>query len=313
MSLSMIVGATIFFKVETISVEGNSHYTAEEIVSATGILLGSNLFRIPREEISQNITYALPYVQAITVKLTLPTEIRLVVEEQKGMVKLETEDGSWYMGVQGKLLEKIEENSLPFVEATEGYEESWAETWGNLDEMPPQVEGEVAGIQDYQLAPVSYTTIVSQEEVEAIQDSTMEIEGLFPPLLDWENSDPNLSLDFDPEEPVITVTGIEPVDPQPGQLIQVSEEDNKQLVALLQLFKELENYELFQEVTNIHVHIYQHFEFNYEDRFLVKFPFTTDYSYKLRALTSAVSNTEHYETGIMDLTQEHYAVLFTPD
>lgn len=313
MCLSTVVGATIFFKVETITVEGNAHYTAEEIIRATEIEMGSNLFTIPRGEISEKITYSLPYVQSIAVKLSLPTGLRLVVEEQKGMVQLVTSDSTWYMGVQGKLLEEVSSVFIPEqvpVEEGEVSPES-----GEENSLIPQNLSATSG---YSVVSLSQGETVTEEEwvegVEVIEEGSMENSSILDnlPTLDWNDSS-DYVLDFNPEEPTITVTGIELFEPVAGQQVQVAPEDSKQLKSLLALFKELETHNLFDKVTSIHVHMFQHFEFYFDERFWVKFPLDGDYSYKLRALVAAVSETEKYETGIMDLTHAHYAVLFTPN
>ncbi len=305
MCLAFVVGATIFFKVETIAVEGNSHYTAEEIITATNIQLGANLFSINQEEISKSITYTLPYVQSIDIKLQLPTGIKLEVQEQIGMVQLVTEEGIWYMGVQGKLLELVETPELsqakPWEESPEPSEDVFDEVLDDTFEVDTEdVSTEVLEENDFALTPLS---------VEETPDQGI---GQFLTLPWYE--DPSYQLDFDPEEgSVIIVSGITPVNPVAGNLIEVAEEDKKQLQALLYLFEELEAQSIFQEVETIHIHEFNYFEFNFSNRFLVKIPFTGDYDYKLRALMSAVSDIESYETGIMDLTQQHYVVLFTPD
>ena len=41
--VALTVGATVFFRVEQVTVTGNQRYTEEEIIAASGIQLGSNL------------------------------------------------------------------------------------------------------------------------------------------------------------------------------------------------------------------------------------------------------------------------------
>lgn len=312
MSLALIVGATIFFKVEQITVDGNSHYTAEEIIAATNIQIGSNLFSIKRNEIAQKITYSLPYIQTISVKLTLPTEIRLEVQEQIGMVELVTEEGTWYMGVQGKLLERVSNTAVTPEVSLESAEEN-PDDLDLLVEPSPQdditEEMPIAEPLETNLSQETQTTTLEQLSSSAMEDMGQIADS----LLSWTAPTIDYTLELDPDDPVIRVTGLTPIDPRPGELIQVAEEDEKQLTSLLSLFESLEENQLLTQVSQINLHIFQYFEFNYAGRFLVKFPFTGDYDYKLRALTKAVSDIEHYETGTMDLTQEQYAVLFMPD
>ena len=56
------LGATVFFQVETIAVVGNSRYTAQEVIDASGVQIGDNLFQMNKNQISQQILQRLPYV-----------------------------------------------------------------------------------------------------------------------------------------------------------------------------------------------------------------------------------------------------------
>lgn len=296
---ALVLGATIFFKVETIVVEGNGHYTAEEVIAATNIALGENLFTIPRDSISKNITYSLPYIQTVDIKLLLPTGVKLVVQEQIGMVELVTSTGTWYMGVQGKLLENVP-TTPSVIQKQPSLDESEEEN--STQESESLEEGED----------------ISGEDSETENGSK---DGLFPDLdqeslvelLSW-GDNTQYALDFDPElQHVITVTGLEPFEPSAGEQIQVEEENQRQLTALLSLFQELEVQEMFDEVGHIHVDQFNYLEFNYGERFSVRLPLNGDFSYKLRALMSAINDIEDYESGMMDLTHSNYAVVFTPD
>lgn len=297
MCLALVMGATIFFKVETIIVEGNSHYSAEEIIAATNIQLGENLFSVQKEDISQNITFTLPYIQSIDIKLHLPTGIKLVVQEQVGMVELVTDQGTWYMGVQGKLLEyhSISPSTLPTPVP---------------EEFPP-VTTEPAEIPEQ--IPEEFSEESSEDDTILSTLQSESVDSMINSVLSW-SEEPEYSLEFDPtDQVIIRVTGLTLEDPQAGELVQVEEGKERQLTALLALFQELEALGVFHEVSTIHVDKFNYLEFDFVQRFSVKLPFSGDFNYKLRALMAVVLDTEDYETGMMDLTQEHYAVLFTPD
>ena len=45
---------------ETIAVSGNNRYTQEEIITASGVQIGDNLFRMNKGEIAQRIRESLP-------------------------------------------------------------------------------------------------------------------------------------------------------------------------------------------------------------------------------------------------------------
>lgn len=316
MCLALIMGATVFFKVETISVEGNGHYTAEEVIAATNIQIGENLFTIQRNFIEQNITYNLPYIQSIEIKLNLPSGIKLVVQEQIGMVQLITDQEIWYMGVQGKLLELATPSLFSDVPQEEPYYEEWIpegwepeeETGENPEEWQGEWQEEEWQDDTLEEAPILFES----EEIQSIISTLSEETIPFVLETPWDDT-PEEPQTFTPPDMVVAVTGINPVDPHPGTQIQVAPEDEIKLEALLNLFKELEAQGIFSDVTNININKFNYLEFDFKNRFLVKLSFQGDFSYKLRSLMAAVEDTEDYETGVMDLTQESYAVLFSPD
>ena len=53
--VALTVGATVFFRVETVTVTGNQRYTEEEIVAASGIQLGDNLYSLNKVRIDRNL------------------------------------------------------------------------------------------------------------------------------------------------------------------------------------------------------------------------------------------------------------------
>ena len=134
------LGATVFFQVETIAVVGNSRYTSEEVIAASGVEIGDNLFQMNKNQISQNILQQLPYIGEVTPKRSLPSTITFQVTEIQAAAKVEVytapsseedvqaseEDSSgeaggetmpvqadeaWLISVSGKLLEEAPENS----------------------------------------------------------------------------------------------------------------------------------------------------------------------------------------------------------
>ena len=58
--VALTAGATVFFRVEHIIVDGNARYTQEEVVAASGIQLGDNLYGLNKLKIDSGIRAALP-------------------------------------------------------------------------------------------------------------------------------------------------------------------------------------------------------------------------------------------------------------
>lgn len=109
---AVTVGATVFFQVEQVEVVGNQHYTPEELVTASGILKGDNLFALRRNSIETAMEGELPYLETVEIDLKLPSGILITVEEWDAVATVETDTGNWLMSVGGKLLEQGEGDNI---------------------------------------------------------------------------------------------------------------------------------------------------------------------------------------------------------
>ena len=123
--VALTVGATVFFRVETVSVTGNQRYTEEEIVAASGIQLGDNLYSLNKVRIDRNLRTALPYIGELTINRALPSTIVITVTEWEAVAQVAVpspervaayreaagEDAisvaqePWLISMKGKLLE----------------------------------------------------------------------------------------------------------------------------------------------------------------------------------------------------------------
>lgn len=114
------VGAalTIFFKAETITVEGNLRYTQEGILAASGIETGDNLFLLNKVTAAQSICDALPYVESVSIRRALPSTLYITVSECRAAAAVGDGAGSyWFISGKGKLLEQsgVRPEGLTFV------------------------------------------------------------------------------------------------------------------------------------------------------------------------------------------------------
>ena len=81
-------GATVFFRVETVEVTGNQRYTQEEIVEASGIQTGDNLYALNKVRIDRRIRTRLPYVGELSINRSLPSTIRIAVTEWEAVAQV---------------------------------------------------------------------------------------------------------------------------------------------------------------------------------------------------------------------------------
>lgn len=103
---AILVGCVAFFRVNEIRVVGNSRYSAEEVIAASGVELGDNLFLVNRPQTANAIMKRLPYVEAATPVHVLPDTVELRITESRAVAAVEAENSWWLMNAGGKLLEQ---------------------------------------------------------------------------------------------------------------------------------------------------------------------------------------------------------------
>ncbi len=115
---AIVVGCVVFFRVNEVTVEGNSRYTAQEIIDASGVELGENLLLINKPQTAGAIQKQLPYVQNVFVIRRLPDGLTLRITESAAAAAIQVEEAWWLMDARGKLLEAGNESlkgNLPVV------------------------------------------------------------------------------------------------------------------------------------------------------------------------------------------------------
>ena len=93
---ALVLGMSVFFRVAKVEVVGNSIYTAEEVVEASGIGTGDNLFFINRFSAASRIFSKLPYVDKAKVTRALPNRVTITIQESSAMAYVQADDGYWF-------------------------------------------------------------------------------------------------------------------------------------------------------------------------------------------------------------------------
>jgi cell division protein FtsQ len=250
--VALTVGATVFFRVERISVSGGRRYTQEDIIAASGIQIGDNLYALNKVRIDRNIRTQLPYVGELSINRVLPSTIVIQVTEWEAVAQIAAPDPAQAAAVQEEL------------------------AGGEADAEP---------------------AVLGQE----------------PWLI---NARGKLLEPAPKDSRAISVTGLTPVAPQAGNMLETPESEKTRLEALTALLGALEQAELFSQVSSIHLESTQ-LTVRYLDRFDVKMRINADFSYSLRLMQAvrkeleAQGNTEI--RGSMDLTQKEQDAVFSPE
>lgn len=106
--LAIVMAMSVFFKISRIEVEGNSFYTDDEIISASGIQDGDNLFFLNRIAAGSRIAVKLPYVDSVTLNRGLPNIVRICVVESRAVGCVDIDGVLRSIGSTGKCLGTVD-------------------------------------------------------------------------------------------------------------------------------------------------------------------------------------------------------------
>ncbi len=101
---ALVFGMSVFFRVQTIEVQGAENYTVEEIIEASGVSTGDNLFFINSASASSRIISRLPRVESASVRPSMPNRIIITVVEGSALAYVDWEGQSWTLTGSCKLL-----------------------------------------------------------------------------------------------------------------------------------------------------------------------------------------------------------------
>ena len=111
----IILSNTVLFNCSSIEVEGNSRYTAEQIIAPSGLELGQNLLHIDCDAAEQRISAALTYIDMTEVKRVFPTKIKIVVQEAEKWYQVSANGVTASVSRMGRIVELGVDTSLPMV------------------------------------------------------------------------------------------------------------------------------------------------------------------------------------------------------
>ena len=116
-SFFLIVVAAIFFistffRVSHIEIEGNTHYTDNEIRRAIDIEEGDNLIFFDQFGTLSRVYAKLPYVEVVEIERSLPNKVILKVTESKALAYIMLGDEPWTLDHSCKVLGQATDEEL---------------------------------------------------------------------------------------------------------------------------------------------------------------------------------------------------------
>lgn len=104
---ALVLGLSVFFKVETITVTGAETYSAWSVREASGIKEGDNLLTFSHARAGALIKANLPYVKTVRFGIKLPDTVNIIIEEEDVVYAIKDTTGTWWlMNSGGRIVEQ---------------------------------------------------------------------------------------------------------------------------------------------------------------------------------------------------------------
>lgn len=104
-TVGLILIFTVFFKIVGVEVAGLSRYEAQQIIDASGIVAGENMFRLNRTEIEDKLVKEYSYFEKVRLKYNLPDAITIEVTEAQPVGAVQQGESYLLISAGGRVLE----------------------------------------------------------------------------------------------------------------------------------------------------------------------------------------------------------------
>lgn len=135
-----ILCLAMFFRTKEITVSGNDRYTAEELISASGIQLEQNIFTVDRGRTAQQIMGAFSYLEEVRIVPVMPTTVEIqVVESVPQLTVVNSAESYSLLSTGGRVIEQclgLAGEELPLVLGTSL---AWCDQGAYPRKLPPEV------------------------------------------------------------------------------------------------------------------------------------------------------------------------------
>lgn len=129
MLIGIIIGGIIYtllspiFNIKTISVEGNSKISIDEIISLSGLQLEQNMFNYKQSDVVENIKQN-AYIDTVKVSRKIPDTVEIIVSEREASFMIKFANAYAFINNQGYILEiSNKKQNLPIITGIETIQE----------------------------------------------------------------------------------------------------------------------------------------------------------------------------------------------
>lgn len=103
--VAVVLSLTVFFKISSFEVGGDEVYSPDEIIAASELKNGENMFGFDKEDVSSLVETKLPYVGELSIKRSPTGKITFTVKADKAVMAIDNGDSYTLLDANCKVLE----------------------------------------------------------------------------------------------------------------------------------------------------------------------------------------------------------------
>lgn len=108
-----------FFSIKRVAFTGNKHLTDEELRALAGVRLNGSLVSLSAKEVSRQLLKS-PWVRSVSLRREFPDTVSIAIKEAEPFALLDKGGHLFLIDENGKLLEELKDNSVPFLPVIAG-------------------------------------------------------------------------------------------------------------------------------------------------------------------------------------------------
>ena len=297
---AVVFGVAVFFKVSRVEVQGNSLYSAEQVVQASGIEAGDNLLTLNKATVAGNIITQLPYVEKVSVGRSMPDAVILEVQESTARFAVMSDTNViWLISSSGKALERYDGMTDASAPAAQTPDNAAAETQtadAPAEEAPPAdtTPSDTAPAEE---TPVEETPAEDTQAADASADTAVDGDTAPAQTAQRETGDAASPL---AQTGIPYILGVTVQNPSAGS--QVTAVNQAALDAALAVLAEFDGTGLLGHVASINVEKDYNIVVWYDDQYEIQLGGTEKLDYKVQYLLAILEQLSEYQAGTIDLT-----------
>lgn len=315
--VGIILSLTVFFKITTVEVEGQSQYTDSEIVEVSGINAGDNLFLVNKDKVIEHVSESLPFTGDIEVKRSFPnkivinvtdSEVACAVKYDKGFVLINKD---WKVLAEAKSIKEVNTVLKEQYDKRVALEEAAEKATASAEDTTASAEGTTASTVESTASAAESTTSTAGTTASTAEStastaettaSTAESTASTADTTSTKNTIQISSTKIDTS--VILITGLEVKDVVVGQQLVVS--NQKMQETYQELMKTLEEYGI-EDITAVDLSSASTITATYQNRIVLNLGSISGLEKKLQMAAVVIEQqdaTSDELTGTIELSIE---------